>query len=454
MFFALFLGVASAGLAKELKLHPVPETMSYRMWKLHFLENPMHEPNPRLLELREAPFFTWNINREEIYLNNLRIINDHNARADAGLENWRMGVNEYTDLEWDEFKNVVGIGRCTFNRTRSTQKWKPRKIKEKAEGVDWRTKNAVTPVKNQESCGSCWAFSTTGSTEGAVAIATGKLVSLSEQQLVDCSKAEGNHGCQGGLMDYGFKYIIENGGIDSEQDYPYTAKNGVCNSRKAASHVSEIKSFQDVRADDESDLAKAITQQPVSVAIEADQTAFQHYRGGVFDGTCGTQLDHGVLAVGYTSDAWIVKNSWGATWGMQGYIEMKRGVSRKGICGIAMQPSFPIAGDAPPSPGPTPGPSGNGYEDPYITSCGANEVNATISGVEGAMCLPECQGLERKCPEAPNGFAATAECVIEDQQSGKKYCGLICTGKFLSCDRRLHSTCKQVQGTGICTYNS
>eukprot|EP00497_Spongosphaera_streptacantha_P005352 TRINITY_DN6316_c0_g1_i1.p1 TRINITY_DN6316_c0_g1~~TRINITY_DN6316_c0_g1_i1.p1 ORF type:complete len:211 (+),score=34.18 TRINITY_DN6316_c0_g1_i1:35-667(+) len=206
--------------------------------------------------------------------------------------------------------------------------------------------------------------------------------------------------------------------------------------------------------DDESDLAKAITQQPASVAIEADQTAFQHYRGGVFDGTCGTQLDHGVLAVGYTSDAWIVKNSWGATWGMKGYIEMKRGVSRKGICGIAMQPSFPIAGDAPPSPGPTPGPSGNGYEDPYITSCGSNEVNATISGVAGAMCLPECKGIEKKCPEAPNGFAATAECVIEDQQSGKKYCGLICTGKFLSCDRRLHATCKQVQGTGICTYNS
>merc|ERR1712048_421662 len=112
---------------------------------------------------------------------------------------------------------------------------------------------------------------------------------------------------------------------------------------KANKHVSQIKSFQDVKAESETDFIKAITQQPVSVAIEADQTAFQHYKSGTFDGICGTKLDHGVLAVGYTSDAFIVKNSWGATWGMKGYINMKRGVSKKGICGIAMQPSFPLA---------------------------------------------------------------------------------------------------------------
>merc|ERR1719499_2596734 len=197
--------------------------------------------------------------RESIYKRNLDVIKAHNKRADEGLENWRMGVNEYTDLEWDEFKTVLNIGVCTFNRTREGEPADLRKVKEKAEGVDWRTKNAVTPVKNQETCGSCWAFSTTGSSEGAVAIETGKLVSLSEQQLVDCSKTEGNHGCQGGLMDYGFEYIIKNGGLDTEADYKYTAKNGVCDRTKAAKHVSQIKSFSDVKAEDESELVKAIT---------------------------------------------------------------------------------------------------------------------------------------------------------------------------------------------------
>lgn len=430
-----------------------PEVMNYEQWLKFFVHEPHHEPNPTLLEKREEPFFHFETNRKAIFEKNLEMIKDHNKRADQGLENWRMGVNEYTDLEWHEFKEVLGIGKCTFERKRKGKLANLRKVKEKAEGVDWRTKNAVTPVKNQAACGSCWAFSTTGSTEGAVAIATGKLTSLSEQQLVDCSKAEGNHGCQGGLMDYGFKYIIQNGGIDTEDDYPYKAKNGQCDRTKTSKHVSELKSFRDVKSEDEAELAKAVTQQPVSVAIEADQAAFQHYRTGVFDSTCGTKLDHGVLAVGYTSQAWIVKNSWGSTWGMEGYIEMKRGVSEKGICGIAMQPSYPLAGDAPPSPGPTPGPSGGAYEDPFKVACGANEVNATISGVEGAMCLPKCS-LTQPCPGAPSGFDAEAACVIEDESTKQKYCGLECDGRFLSCDRRLKATCKKIQGTGICTYNS
>lgn len=449
---ALLAATASAELVMRAD---IPETMSFDQWKLTFVVNPMFETNQKLNDLRGAPFFTYKIDRKSIFDENIRMIEAHNARNDAGETSYRMGVNEYTDLSYDEFKSVVGIGGCTFNRTRTHEKARGlRKIQEKADGVDWRTKNAVTPVKNQASCGSCWAFSTTGSTEGAVAIATGKLVSLSEQQLVDCAKAEGNKGCEGGLMDYGFEYIIKNGGIDTEADYGYTAKDGRCNAAKAAKHAAEIKSYQDVRSDDESDLVKAVTKQPVSVAIEADQTAFQHYKTGVFDSTCGTKLDHGVLAVGYTADAWIVKNSWGLTWGDKGYIQMKRGVSKKGICGIAMQPSFPVAGDAPPSPGPTPGPpGGKAYEDPFKGPCGSAEINATISGVDGAMCLPECS-VTKKCPDAPTGFDAKAECVIQDEQSKKKYCGLICESRFLSCDRGLKSTCKKIQGTGICTYNS
>jgi len=215
------------------------------------------------------------------------------------------------------------------------------------DSVDWRTKGAVTPIKNQGQCGSCWAFSTTGSVEGAYFISTGKLVSLSEQQLVDCSGAYGNEGCNGGLMDDAFKYIIANGGLDTESDYAYTARDGVCNKAKAAIHAASIKSFADVPANQEAQLIAAVAKTPVSVAIEADQSGFQFYKSGVFAGPCGTQLDHGVLAVGYDTTAttpyWIVKNSWGTSWGDQGYIMMAQGKGAHGLCGINMMASYPTA---------------------------------------------------------------------------------------------------------------
>merc|ERR1712072_310560 len=197
------------------------------------------------------------------------------------------------------------------------------------DSVDWFFTGVTAPVKNQGQCGSCWSFSATGSMEGANFIANGKLVSLSEQQLVDCSRAEGDKGCFGGLMDNAFEYVLKNKGIDTEADYGYTAQGGTCNAAKEKKHA-------------------------VSVAIEADQPSFQFYKKGVFSGTCGTNLDHGVLAVGYgsetsgiikkmTQDYWLVKNSWGASWGDQGYIKLLRnGGAKQGQCGIAMQPSYPI----------------------------------------------------------------------------------------------------------------
>jgi len=210
--------------------------------------------------------------------------------------------------------------------------------------IDWRAKGAVTAIKNQQQCGSCWAFSTTGSVEGAWAIAKGQLVSLSEQQLVDCSGPEGNQGCNGGLMDDAFKFIIANKGICTEASYPYTAVTGTC--QTTCTPVVTISSYADIPASNETALYNAVGQQPVSIAIEADQSGFQFYSGGVFDDpTCGTALDHGVLAVGYDHDAttnldfWFVKNSWGNTWGEQGYIRMVRG---KNECGLAMMASYPI----------------------------------------------------------------------------------------------------------------
>ena len=235
-----------------------------------------------------------------------------------------------------------------------------------ADSVDWVAKGAVTPVKNQGQCGSCWAFSTTGSTEGAYQIATGKLLYFYEQELVDCAGSYGNQGCNGGLMDNGFKYL-ESKGDALESKYPYTGKSGSCSSSKSSNPAlaaGKVTSFNDVTSDSVPQMEAAVSKGPVSVAIEADQSGFQFYKSGVFSGACGTNLDHGVLVVGYGTDSgkdyWKIKNSWGTTWGDQGYIRVIKGgdslesnsTSRKllggggggssGECGLLKQPSYPV----------------------------------------------------------------------------------------------------------------
>jgi C1A family cysteine protease len=214
-----------------------------------------------------------------------------------------------------------------------------------ADAVDWRTLNAVTGVKDQGQCGSCWAFSATGSIEGAYAIKNKNLVSFSEQQLVDCSTDEGNMGCNGGLMDYAFTYV-ESAKLETESDYPYTAQDGDCDYSASKGKV-ELKGFKDVTPNSPSQLQAAVALGPVSVAIEADTSVFQSYSSGIISSTgCGTQLDHGVLVVGYGTDAgkdfWILKNSWGTQWGEKGFFRVARSSKTgPGICGLQMQPSYP-----------------------------------------------------------------------------------------------------------------
>ena len=213
---------------------------------------------------------------------------------------------------------------------------------------DWRDEYKVSSVKNQGHCGGCWAFSSSGAVESIWAIQKNILYNLSQQELIDCSTNLGNKGCRGGSMDLGFQYIIQNG-LCRNASYPYVASDQEC-IKDQCSSVVNISNYGNLKPNDEINLRKGVAQQPVSVAIQANKRSFQLYQSGIYnDYDCGTELDHGVLVVGYGYDFefdmkyWIIKNSWGANWGENGYIRIVRDIDdQRGLCGVAMQPSIPI----------------------------------------------------------------------------------------------------------------
>ncbi|CAN8258777.1 unnamed protein product [Cochlearia groenlandica] len=283
--------------------------------------------------------------RFEIFKDNLKFIEEHNSVPNRS---YKVGLTRFADLTDDEFRLVYLSRKKKMERNKDSVKGEKYLYREGdilPDEIDWRQRGAVAPIKTQGKCGSSWAFSAIGAVEGINQIKTGELISLSEQELVDCDRGY-NDGCDGGLIFFAFQFIIDNGGIDTEEDYPYTATDvSSCNLDKKKRHVVTIDGFEDV-PENEMSLKKALAHQPVSVAIEASSQAFKLYESGVFTGSCGINLDYAALAVGYGSscgqDYWIIRNSWGSDWGESGYIRLQRNVNGTyGKCGVAILASYP-----------------------------------------------------------------------------------------------------------------
>jgi cathepsin L len=295
-------------------------------------------------EMRRFGIFEYNMER----------IAASNDEFRTGTKTYTLRMNHFGDMTDEEFheyyncpatKQIKAEVKRMINEGSSSDETDAT-LPEGAT-VDWNAAGYVTPVKNQGQCGSCWAFSATGSMECQHAIQHSQKppTSLSEQQLVDCSGAYGNQGCNGGWYYDAWKYAESAGGLCTESEYPYTARDGTCKASSCGTKYYKPTGYSAVSSDNESALQNAVNKGCVSVAIEADQMSFQYYSGGVLTGSCGTRIDHAVLAVGYGTlngdGYWLVKNSWGTGWGVNGYVYICKGCGdngTKGECGINMYP--------------------------------------------------------------------------------------------------------------------
>lgn len=329
--------------------------------------------------------------RLKVFEDNYDFVTKHNSK---GNSSYSLALNAFADLTHHEFKTSrLGLSAAPLNLAHRNLEITG-VVGDIPASIDWRNKGVVTNVKDQGSCGACWSFSATGAIEGINKIVTGSLVSLSEQELIECDKSY-NDGCGGGLMDYAFQFVINNHGIDTEEDYPYRARDGTCNKDRMKRRVVTIDKYVDVPENNEKQLLQAVAAQPVSVGICGSERAFQMYSKGIFTGPCSTSLDHAVLIVGYGSengvDYWIVKNSWGTGWGMRGYMHMQRNSGNsQGVCGINMLASYPAKTSPNPPPPPPPGPT----KCNLLTYCAAGETCCCARKFFGICISWKCCGLD------------------------------------------------------------
>jgi len=286
------------------------------------------------------------VRRFGVFLENyIYVVNFNKENTDV-----KLALNQFADLTSEEFKsefiNGLLVDESTLLQEENNFLGIDYSVLALPGTIDWRDKGSVTPVKNQAKCGSCWAFSATGALEGLNHVKTGKLLSFSEQQLVDCEKT--SHGCKGGLMNNAFAYVAKQG-IELETDYPYKAVDQAC-AYDASKAIKVNKAFKNVPANNPDALKAAIAVQPVAVAIQADQDVFRFYKSGIIKTGCGAGLNHGVLAVGYAKfgedEAFIVKNSWDTKYGDNGYVKLstdKKQNRGAGVCGILKMSSYPTA---------------------------------------------------------------------------------------------------------------
>lgn len=293
------------------------------------------------LEFKDGSEF---VHRLELFIKSIETIEKHNADPS---QTYTMGLNQFSHLTQSEWRDAVRLGstRPPFLR-RDGVEYHGEPLTAPPASVDWVKAGAVTSVKNQGQCGSCWSFSAAGAMEGGYQIATGKLVNFAEQELVSCDTF--CQGCNGGWMDDAFQWVMNVGGIQSAATTPYvsgtTKTSGTCQGTGNAVPGSAPSSYTNVVPGSISALMSAVAQQPVSIAIQANQNAFQYYSGGIITANCGTEIDHGVLIVGYGTDQgvdyWTIKNSWGTSWGEDGYVRIAR--SSADMCGVMMYPSYPV----------------------------------------------------------------------------------------------------------------
>lgn len=288
--------------------------------------------------------------RRTIWEKNLLKIEQHNLEYSLGKHSYLLKMNHFGDMEDEEFYQFMNGFVQEQEETMEVPVFQGSGTFKVPKEVDWRTKGYVTPVKNQGHCGSCWAFSATGALEAQIFKKTGRLTSLSEQNLVDCSRPQGNHGCSGGYITGAFKYVQSNGGINSEATYPYLERDdGMCH-YDPLNKAGNCTSFVRIPQGSEGALEQAVALVgPVSVAVDATVFTFRFYHSGVYyDRWCSQMVNHAMLAVGYgasqenmkSSDYWLIKNSWTENWGEQGYLRLLKGAGNQ--CGVANQASYPV----------------------------------------------------------------------------------------------------------------